>query len=153
MKPITKQGFENLKVRLEDMKKEFDTLPEIIAEAREKGDLKENAEYHAARERQGILQAQIAKLESDMAQSQVIDPVGLNKDIVTFGKIVTVVDEETKTEATYKIVGDLEADMDKNEIGISTPVAKGMLTKKVGDIAIVNAPAGQRKMKITNIAF
>ena len=83
-KPITKKGYDKVKEKLSELKAEFDTLPAIIAEAREKGDLKENAEYHAAREKQGLLQAQISKLESDLAVCEIVDPSKMNKDIVTW---------------------------------------------------------------------
>ena len=132
-KPITKEGYDNVKSKIAELKTEFESLPEIIAEAREKGDLKENAEYHAARERQGLLQAQISKLESDLASCEIIDPSKLDKDTVTFGKRVKVKDKNTDAILEYKIVGEMEADISKNQITIITPIAKGLLTKKVGD--------------------
>ena len=150
-KPITKAGYDKAKAKLEEMKAEFETLPAIIAEAREKGDLKENAEYHAARERQGLLNAQITKLESDLAGSEVIDPATLDKDTVTFGKRVKVKDKNTNATLEYKIVGELEADMANNEITIVTPVAKGLLTKKVGDVVTIKVPAGDRVFEILEI--
>ena len=110
-KPITKEGYDNVKVKISELKTEFESLPEIIAEAREKGDLKENAEYHAARERQGLLQAQISKLESDLASCEIIDPSKLDKDTVTFGKRVKVKDKNTNAILEYKIVGEMEADI------------------------------------------
>ena len=142
-KPITKEGYDKAKARLSELKAEFETLPAIIAEAREKGDLKENAEYHAARERQGLLNAQIAKLESDLAGSEVIDPATLDKDTVTFGKRVKVKDKNTNATLEYRIVGELEADMANNEITIVTPVAKGLLTKKVGDVVTISYERGK----------
>ena len=150
-KPITKAGYDKAKAKLAEMKEEFATLPAIIAEAREKGDLKENAEYHAARERQGLLNAQIAKLESDLAGSEVIDPATLDKDTVTFGKRVKVKDKNTNATLEYRIVGELEADMANNEITIVTPVAKGLLTKKVGDVVTIKVPAGDRVFEILEI--
>ncbi len=150
-KPITKAGYDKAKAKLAEMKEEFETLPAIIAEAREKGDLKENAEYHAARERQGLLNAQIAKLESDLAGSEVIDPATLDKDTVTFGKRVKVKDKNTNATLEYRIVGELEADMANNEITIVTPVAKGLLTKKVGDVVTIKVPAGDRVFEILEI--
>ena len=152
-KPITKEGYDKVKEKLSELKAEFDTLPAIIAEAREKGDLKENAEYHAAREKQGLLQAQISKLESDLAVCEIVDPSKMNKDIVTFGKRVKVKDKNTNAVSEYRIVGELEADMSKNEITIVTPIARGLLTKKVGDIVTIKVPAGDKVLEILEISL
>lgn len=151
MKPMTKEGYDKQRERLAEMKKEFEELPAIIAEAREKGDLKENAEYHAARERQGILQAHIAKLEGDLSGVQIVDPSALSPDLVTFGKTVKLEDLNTGEELEYTILGELEADMEKNEIGITTPVAKGLLGKELGATAAIVVPAGKRELKIKEI--
>lgn len=152
-KPITKEGYDNVKAKISELKMEFETLPEIIAEAREKGDLKENAEYHAARERQGLLQAQISKLESDLAGCEIIDPSKLDKDTVTFGKRVKVKDKNTNAVSEYRIVGEMEADISKNQITIITPIAKGLLTKKVGDIVTIKVPAGDKVLEILEIGL
>ena len=152
-KPITKEGYDNVKVKISELKTEFESLPEIIAEAREKGDLKENAEYHAARERQGLLQAQISKLESDLASCEIIDPSKLDKDTVTFGKRVKVKDKNTDAILEYKIVGEMEADISKNQITIITPIAKGLLTKKVGDTVKIKVPAGDKVLEILEIGL
>ena len=152
-KPITKEGYDNVKVKIFELKTEFESLPEIIAEAREKGDLKENAEYHAARERQGLLQAQISKLESDLASCEIIDPSKLDKDTVTFGKRVKVKDKNTDAILEYKIVGEMEADISKNQITIITPIAKGLLTKKVGDTVKIKVPAGDKVLEILEIGL
>lgn len=152
-KPITKEGYDKVKEKLSELKAEFDTLPAIIAEAREKGDLKENAEYHAAREKQGLLQAQISKLESDLAVCEIVDPSKMNKDIVTFGKKVKVKDKNSNAVSEYRIVGELEADMSKNEITIVTPIARGLLTKKVGDVVTIKVPAGDKVLEILEISL
>ncbi|TXJ13389.1 transcription elongation factor GreA [Brachyspira aalborgi] len=152
-KPITKEGYDNVKIKISELKTEFESLPEIIAEAREKGDLKENAEYHAARERQGLLQAQISKLESDLASCEIIDPSKLDKDTVTFGKRVKVKDKNTNAILEYKIVGEMEADISKNQITIITPIAKGLLTKKVGDTVTIKVPAGDKVLEILEIGL
>lgn len=152
-KPITKKGYDKVKEKLSELKAEFDTLPAIIAEAREKGDLKENAEYHAAREKQGLLQAQISKLESDLAVCEIVDPSKMNKDIVTFGKRVKVKDKNSNVVSEYRIVGELEADMSKNEITIVTPIARGLLTKKVGDVVTIKVPAGDKVLEILEISL
>ncbi|MEI0476371.1 transcription elongation factor GreA [Brachyspira pulli] len=150
-KPITKEGYEKVKAKLTELKAEFETLPAIIAEAREKGDLKENAEYHAAKERQGLLNAQISKLEGDLAGCEIIDPASLDKDTVTFGKRVKVKDKNRNATFEYRIVGELEADMSKNEITIVTPIAKGLLGKKVGDVVTIKVPAGDKVLEILEI--
>ena len=152
-KPITKEGYDKVKEKLSELKAEFDTLPAIIAEAREKGDLKENAEYHAAREKQGLLQAQISKLESDLAVCEIVDPSKMNKDIVTFGKRVKVKDKNSNAVSEYRIVGELEADMSKNEITIVTPIARGLLTKKGGDVVTIKVPAGDKVLEILEISL
>ena len=150
-KPITKEGYEKVKAKLTELKAEFETLPAIIAEAREKGDLIENAEYHAAKERQGLLNAQISKLEGDLAGCEIIDPASLDKDTVTFGKRVKVKDKNRNAAFEYRIVGELEADMSKNEITIVTPIAKGLLGKKVGDVVTIKVPAGDKVLEILEI--
>ncbi|WP_295162028.1 transcription elongation factor GreA [uncultured Brachyspira sp.] len=152
-KPITKEGYDKAKSKLSELKSEFETLPAIIAEAREKGDLKENAEYHAAKEKQGLLNAQISKLESDLAVCEIIDPASLDKDIVTFGKKVKVKDKNRNAVFEYRIVGELEADMNKNEITIVTPIAKGLLSKKVGDVVAIKVPAGDKVLEILEISI
>ncbi len=152
-KPITKEGYDKAKSKLAELKAEFETLPAIIAEAREKGDLKENAEYHAAKEKQGLLNAQISKLESDLAGCEIIDPANLDKDTVTFGKRVKVKDKNRNAVFEYRIVGELEADMSKNEITIVTPIAKGLLSKKVGDVVTIKVPAGDKVLEILEISI
>ena len=150
-KPITKEGYDKVKAKLAELKAEFETLPAIIAEAREKGDLKENAEYHAAKERQGLLNAQISKLEGDLAGCEIIDPSSLDKNTVTFGKRVKVKDKNRNAVFEYRIVGELEADMSKNEITIVTPIAKGLLGKKVGDVVTIKVLAGDKVLEILEI--
>lgn len=150
-KPITKEGYDRAKSKLIELEAEFETLPSIIAEAREKGDLKENAEYHAAKEKQGLLNAQISKLKNDLASSEIIDPEKLDKDTITFGKRVKVKDKNTNSIVEYKILGELEADITKNEITIATPVAKGLLGKKVGDVVTIKVPAGDKVLEVLDI--
>lgn len=152
-KPISKAGLQAIMGKLKEMRSEFETLPAIIAEAREKGDLKENAEYHSARERQSMLQAQLAKLENDIADSQIIDPAELPADIVNFGKTVTLLDETSKQSVTYTIVGELESDIALNKIAISTPVARGLLGKKKGEKAVIRVPAGEKTYEIVSITL
>lgn len=150
-KPITQAGYSSALERLGELKKEFEKMPAIIAEAREKGDLKENAEYHAAKERQGLLQASISKLESDLSECEVIDPNTLPKDIVTFGKVITVEDKSLNKKSSYKIVGDLESDVNAKKISITTPIARGLIGKKVGETVTIKVPAGDKVLKIISI--
>lgn len=152
-KPITKKGYDAAKEKLLSLKKEFEKLPEIIAEAREKGDLKENAEYHAARERQGILQAMIAKLEGDMAETEIVDPASLPKDVITFGKTVKVKDKKTSNIVEYSLVGDLESDSSKGHISVTTPIAKGLMGKKEGEVVTIKVPAGDKVLEILSITL
>ncbi|MEK6797214.1 MAG: transcription elongation factor GreA [Spirochaetota bacterium] len=152
MLPITKDGYQRLKEKLKSLKDEFARMPAIIAEARARGDLSENAEYHAARERQGMLQAHIAKIETDLTNMQIIDPATLPKDIITFGKTVKLRNTENGEEITYHIVGESEADISKNEITVTTPIAKGLLTRKQGDTVVIRVPAGEKKYTIIGIS-
>lgn len=152
-KPITKNGYDTALEKLTELKSEFDKMPAIIGEAREKGDLKENAEYHAAKERQGMLNASISKLESDLADSQVIDPKTLAEGVVTFGKMVTVNDKTLDRTTSYKILGDLESDVNQGIISTSTPIARGLIGKSVGDCVTIKVPAGEKVLEIISIEF
>ena len=150
-RPITQSGYENALIKLAELKKEFEKLPAIIAEAREKGDLKENAEYHAAKERQGMLQASISKFESDIAGSEIIDPATLPENTVTFGKKVTVNDKTSGKTTSYKVLGDLESDINQGIISITTPIARGLVGKSVGDTVTIKVPAGDKILEIISI--
>ncbi len=152
-KPITQNGYTNVMEKLSELRAEFDKMPAIIGEAMEKGDLKENAEYHSAKERQGMLQASIAKLENDIAECQVVDPSSLSKDTVTFGKVVTVHDKVLNKTTSYKILGDLESDVNQGIISISTPIARGLLGKSVGECVTIKVPAGEKTLEILSIEF
>jgi len=124
-----------------------------IAEARSHGDLSENAEYHAARERQSFLEGRIAELEEIVGAVEVIDPSLLSGDHVKFGAHVRVIDEETEREATYQIVGVHEADIKAARLSISAPLAKALIGKKVGDTVSVPAPGGDRSYEILSVKF
>ena len=119
-----------------------------ISEAREHGDLSENAEYHAAKERQGWIEGRVQELEDKLARAQVIDIAKMSGDQVKFGATVTVLDEDTEEEATYQIVGDDEADVKSGKISISSPIARSLINKEVGDVAEVNAPGGLKSYEI-----
>jgi transcription elongation factor GreA len=124
-----------------------------IAEARTHGDLSENAEYHAARERQSFIEGRIAELEEITSSVEVIDPASLSGDHVKFGAHVRLLDEETEKESTYQIVGVHEADIKSARLSISSPLAKALIGKKVGDTISVPAPGGDRSYEILSVRF
>jgi len=125
-----------------------------IAEAREHGDLKENAEYHAAREEQGFIEGRIKQLEGELSHAEIIDVSKLNAGSkVVFGASVTLADVETDEEKKYQIVGDLEADIMLGLIAISSPVARAMIGKLEGDSIVIDAPAGQREYEIVSVSY
>jgi transcription elongation factor GreA len=151
---MTAEGLAKLEEELKVLKgEERPAVIRAIAEARAHGDLSENAEYHAARERQSFIEGRIAELEGIIPAAEVIDISKLNGDQVKFGAKVTIVDEETDEEKTYRIVGAYEADMKYNSISISSPLAKALIGKKVGDSVEVPAPGGARAYEITAVAF
>ena len=152
--PITAEGLAKLEEELKHLRaEERPAVIRAIAEAREHGDLSENAEYHAARERQSFIEGRIAELESIIPSSEVIDTSKLSGTQVRFGARVTIIDEESDEEKTYRIVGQYEADMKTGSISISSPLAKALMGKKVGDSVEVPAPGGARAYEITGVAF
>lgn len=152
--PMTPNGYDTLEVELKRLKSvERPRIIQAIAEAREHGDLSENAEYHAAKEQQGLNEARVAELEEIMGRAEVIDVSKLSGDTVKFGASVTVVDEDTDEEKTYQIVGDMEADVKQGKISISSPISRSMIGKAIGDSFEVVAPGGARGYEILNIQF
>mgnify|MGYP001253320280 CR=1 FL=1 len=152
--PLTKEGFEQLEVRLKHLKSvERPAIIQQIAEAREHGDLSENAEYHSAREKQGFIEGEIANLEGTISRAEVFDVAMLSGSSVVFGATVGLVDEETEEEVTYQIVGDLEADLKAGKISVSSPLALALIGKEVGASAEVNTPKGTRYYEIEKISF
>jgi len=153
--PLTRAGAERLREELAQLKKT--ARPKIIAEiaeARAHGDLRENAEYHAAREQQGFIEGRIRHLEATLSSAQVIDVSRLDAGgKVVFGATVTVSEEETGTEIHYQIVGDLEADVKENRIAISSPLARAMIGKYEGDVVEVAAPGGTRHLDIVSVEY
>lgn len=153
--PITLKGAQRLREELDHLKSV--KRPEIIiaiAEAREHGDLKENAEYHAAREMQGFIEGRIQQLEGELSNAEVIDVAKLNVgNKVVFGATVVLADVDTDEEKKYQIVGDLEADIKLGLIAISSPVARAMIGKLEGDAIVIDAPAGQREYEIVSVAY
>ena len=125
-----------------------------IAEARAHGDLKENAEYHAAKEQQSFIEGRIADVENQLANAQIIDVTTLNANgKVVFGTTVDLVDEETGDQVTYQIVGDLEADIKQGKISVSSPIARALIGREEGDVAVVKAPAGDRHYEIMAVHY
>ena len=153
--PITKAGSERLRSELEKLK--FIDRPRIIAaiaEARAHGDLKENAEYHAAREQQSFADGRIGQLESVLSNAEIIDVTELNPgDRVVFGAIVDLEDEDTGTAVTYQIVGDLEADIKLHMIAVSSPIARALIGKHQGDSLEFTAPNGVKHYEITGVRY
>ncbi|MEM6381685.1 MAG: transcription elongation factor GreA [Pseudomonadota bacterium] len=152
--PMTKQGYEALQVELK--KRQSEDRPKIIeaiSEARAHGDLSENAEYHAAKEQQSLNEGRINELESFIARADVIDPAKISGDTIKFGAKVRVVDDETEEEKTYIIVGDVEADIKQNKVSLSSPIARALINKKVGDFVEVAAPGGKRELEIIDIGY
>lgn len=151
--PVTKEGYEVLSGELKNLKSvQRPAVIEAIAVAREHGDLKENAEYHAAREQQSFIEGRIMELEAVISKAQVIDPATLNGP-VKFGATVVVIDEDTEEEHTYQIVGDYEADTENGKISISAPIAKAMIGKSEGDSVAVRTPKGQRDYEILEVKY
>lgn len=152
--PMTAPGLQRLEDELRQLKaQERPAIIRAIAEARAHGDLSENAEYHAARERQSFIEGRIAELEEIVSAVEVIDPSALSGDHVKFGAHVWLVDEETEKETTYQIVGVHEADIKAARLSISSPLAKALIGKKVGDSISVPAPGGDRSYEILGIKF
>ncbi|KAA9133200.1 transcription elongation factor GreA [Marinihelvus fidelis] len=153
--PLTLAGSERLRAELARLKKtDRPAVIAAIAEARAHGDLKENAEYHAAREQQGFIEGRIQHLESVLSSAQVIDVASLNPGgKVVFGATVTVADVESGDETTYQIVGDLEADINENRIAISSPIARALIGKVEGDETTVQAPSGARDLEIVSVEY
>ena len=152
--PMTSEGYEALDTELKRLKQvERPRIIQAIAEARAHGDLSENAEYHAAKEAQGMNEARVAELEDKLGRADVIDVTKLAGDTVTFGASVKIVDEDTDEEKVYRIVGDMEADVKSGKISISSPIARALIGKKVGDSVEVAAPGGARGYEILDVRF
>ncbi len=152
--PMTAPGY----TRLEEEHKQLKSVdrPEVIraiAEAREHGDLSENAEYHSARERQSFIEGRILELESLMSRAEVIDPSTLHGDTVKFGAKVTIVDEDTDEEKTYQIVGEAEAEIEAGLLNLNSPLARALIGKEKGDSVEVSTPGGGRGYEITGIEY
>lgn len=153
--PITQSGAEKLRAELHKMKTVHrPAIIAAIAEARSHGDLSENAEYDAAKEKQGFIEGRIAELESKLSNAQIINPAALNADgACVFGATVDLVDLDTNTAVTYQVVGDDEADIKEGKISISSPIARALIGKYAGDVAEVQAPGGIREYEILDVKY
>jgi transcription elongation factor GreA len=152
--PMTPRGQQLLREELKRLKEvERPAVIKAIEEARGHGDLSENAEYDAAKEKQGFIEGRIREVETKLALANVIDPTKLSGDKVVFGATVTVVDPDTDEAQTYAIVGEDEADVKQGRISVTAPVARAMIGREVGDTVKVRTPKGQRELEITEIKF
>ena len=153
--PMTVRGADQLREELEFLKNE--RRPKIIAdiaEAREHGDLKENAEYHAAREQQGFCEGRIQEIEATLSNAQVIDVTKMtNNGRIIFGATVTVFNVATDEEQTYRIVGDDEADIKSNLLSVNSPIARGLIGKEVDDVVVIQTPGGEVEYEVVNVEY
>jgi len=152
--PMTQKGYTALETELKKLKTEDrPTVIEAIATAREHGDLKENAEYHAAREQQSFIEGRIQELEAVISKAQIIDISAFNGDTVKFGARVLIADENTDVEVTYHIVGHYEANADQGKLSVQAPISRALIGKSVGDSVEVVTPQGKRSYEILEVAF
>ncbi|MGJ3648783.1 transcription elongation factor GreA [Sphingomonas sp. GlSt437] len=150
--PMLKEGYDKLAAELRRLKEERPLIVDAIEEARAHGDLSENAEYHAAKERQGQIEASIADLEDKLSRAQIIDPTSLSGDKVVFGATVTLLDEDDKP-VRYQIVGQAEADANVGRISYNSPIGRALIGRKVDDEVEVSVPAGDRYYLVSKVEF
>lgn len=152
--PVTPSGFNRLKEELSNLKTvERPAIIQAIQSAREMGDLSENAEYHSAKEKQGFIEGRIADIESKLSRAEVIDITKLKGDDVKFGSTILVVDLDEDTEKKFKIVGIDEADVNSGLISFNSPIAKGLIGKKIGDFVTIQTPGGEKSFEIKKIEY
>ncbi len=152
--PLTKAGHTALGNELKQLKSvDRPAIIQAIAEAREHGDLSENAEYHAAREKQGFIEARVKEIEGILGQAEVIDPSGQSGNTVKFGATVRLMDEDTKKETIYQIVGEPEADIKSGRLNLRSPLARALVGKEPGDSVEVVTPGGERLYEIVNVEY
>lgn len=152
--PMTVEGHAALEAELKQLKTvDRPEIVEAIAVAREHGDLSENAEYHAAKEKQGFIEGRIQELESKLALAEVIDTSTMSGDTVKFGATVTIVNEDTEAKSTYQIVGEDEADVKQGKLSVASPLARAMIAKEVGDSIEVIAPGGTKAYEILEVGY
>jgi transcription elongation factor GreA len=152
--PMTAEGYQALDAELKRLKTvERPSIIAAIAEARGHGDLSENAEYHAAKERQSFIEGRVAELEDKIARSQIIDVSKLSGKVVKFGATVQLVDEDTGDKAKYKIVGEDESDVKAGKVSVTSPIARALIGKEEGDVVEVMAPGGAKSYEIVKVKF
>ena len=152
--PMTAEGYAALEAEIKYLKTvERPRVIKAIADARTHGDLSENAEYHAAKEQQGITEARVADLEDKLSRADIIDVSKLKGDQVMFGATVTLLDEDTDEKVKYRVVGELEADVKKGKISIVSPLARAMIGKETGDVVEVNTPGGGKAYEILKVEW
>ena len=152
--PITKTGYEALHAELKTMKDvERPAIIKAIAEAREHGDLSENAEYHSAKEKQSFIEGRIKELESLISRADVIEPSKMSGTIIRFGATVALVDEDTEEERTYQIVGEPEADINSGKLNMRSPLARALIGKEEGDSVGVTTPGGARSYEVLSVRY
>ena len=151
---MTAVGFKRLEEELKRLKSiDRPAIIRAIAEARDHGDLSENAEYHAARERQGFIEGRVMELEDKIARAEVIDVSKLSGKVVKFGATVTLADEETDEKMVYQIVGEDEADISKGRLSVTSPLARALIGKSIGDSVEVSTPRGSKAYEVVKVAF
>ena len=152
--PMTADGFSRLQEELKRLKSiDRPAIIRQIAEARDHGDISENAEYHAARERQGFIEGRLMELEDKIARAEVIDVSKLSGKVVKFGATVTLEDEETEEKAVYQIVGEDEADIAQRRLSVTSPLARALIGKTIGESVEVSTPRGARSYEVVKVAF
>jgi transcription elongation factor GreA len=152
--PMTRDGLAQLEDELKRLRtEERPAVIRALAEAREHGDLSENAEYHAARERQSFIEGRVAELEDVVSRAQVIDTSGLDDDVIRFGATVNVCDEDTEEESAYTLVGSHEADASNGRLSVTSPLGRALIGKKQGDVVEVNTPRGARSYEVIKIVY
>jgi transcription elongation factor GreA len=152
--PMTPEGHARLREEMKRLKEiELPQVVKDIGTAREHGDLSENAEYHAARERQSFIEGRVAELEDKIARAEVIDVSKLSGKVIKFGATVTLEDEETEEKTVYQIVGEDEADISKGRLSVTSPVARALISKTIGDNVEVSTPRGARSYEIVKVQY
>ena len=152
--PMTKGGLDNLKSELDTLKNiERPNIIKAISEAREHGDLSENAEYHAAREKQSFIEGRVAEIESIIAQAELIDVSKLSGTVVKFGATVSIINLDNDKESKYQLVGEVEADIEQKKISVTSPIARALIGKKKGDYIEVSTPKGITSYEIKSVRF
>ncbi len=152
--PITLEGFKSLEIELRQLKtKERPSVIQAIAEAREHGDLSENAEYHAAKEKQGFIETRIIELEDKISRADVIDVSRMSGTTIKFGATIALVDEDTDEESAYKIVGEDEAEVREGKLSFSSPLARSLIGKEAGDRVEVTTPRGSKAYEVLKVSY